>query len=105
MPRIPDQRVSRGVNRQLDAIIESLYDGIWIMDGHGKVLNVNQTALRLHNLDAEEIVGKNIQELVAKGIIDRSSTMEALATKGQVDLLRESGTGKGQPPTGIWKPW
>jgi PAS domain S-box-containing protein len=83
-----NERVLRGANRQLDAIIESLYDGIWIMDGQGIVLNVNHAALNLHNLKAEEIVGKNIQELVAKGIIDRSSTLEVLATKGQVNILQ-----------------
>jgi PAS domain S-box-containing protein len=78
----------KGINNQLDALIESFYDGVWIVDARGVVLNVNTVALNLHGVKVEEIVGKHITELVKKGIIDRSSTMEVLATKKQVHMLQ-----------------
>ena len=78
----------KGANKQLDAMIESFYDGIWIVDADGIVLNVNTVALNLHGLKVDEIVGSHITELVQKGIIDRSSTMEVLATKKQVHMLQ-----------------
>jgi PAS domain S-box-containing protein len=73
---------------QFDVVIESFYDGIWIVDANGIVLNVNTVALNLHGLKAVEIVGKHIMELVRKGIIDRSSTMEVFATKKRVHMLQ-----------------
>ena len=88
-PELPSfQIVKRGVSRQLDAMIESFYDGIWIVDPQGIVLNVNTVALNLHGLKEEEIVGRHITDLIQKGIIDRSSTMEVLAAKRQVHMLQ-----------------
>ncbi len=82
------QIAKRGANKQFDAMIESFYDGIWIVDADGIVLNVNTIALNLHGLKADEIVGKHITELVRTGIIDRSSTMEVFATKKRVHMVQ-----------------
>ena len=82
------QIARKGGNKQFDAMIESFYDGIWIVDAKGVVLNVNTVALNFHRLRADEIVGRHITELVQKGIINRSSTMEVLATKKQVHMLQ-----------------
>jgi PAS domain S-box-containing protein len=90
----PLQIAKKGANRQLDAMIESFYDGIWIVDADGIVLNVNTVALNLHGLEADEIVGRHITELVRKGIIDRSSTMEVFATKKRVHMLQYLAKGR-----------
>ncbi len=84
----PSQNARKGASKQFDAMIESFYDGIWIVDTDGTVLNVNTVALTLHGLEADEIVGRHITELVQKGIIDRSSTMEVFATKKRVHMLQ-----------------
>lgn len=76
---------------ELGAIIESFYDGIWIVDADGIVLNVNTVALNLHGIKVDEIVGRHITELVQRGIIDRSSTMEVIATKKRVHMLQYLG--------------
>ncbi len=84
----PLQIAKKGANWQLDAMIESFYDGIWIVDADGTVLNVNTVALTLHGLEVDEIVGRHVTELVQKGIINRSSTMEVFATKKRVHMLQ-----------------
>ncbi len=88
-PNLTSFQIARkGSNKQFDTMIESFYDGIWIVDAKGVVLNVNNVALNLHGLRADEIVGRHIKKIVQKGIIDRSSTMEVLATKKQVHMLQ-----------------
>ena len=82
------QGAKKGADGQLDAMIESFYDGVWIADPKGFVLNVNKVALSLHGLKAEEIVGWHITELIKRDIIDRSSIMEVLRTKKQVHMLQ-----------------
>lgn len=88
------QIARKGANKQFDTMIESFYDGIWILDADGIVLNVNTVALNLHGLKADEIVGKHIMELVRRGIIDRSATMEVFATKKRVHMLQYLAKGR-----------
>jgi len=88
------QGARKGADRQLDAMIDSFYDGIWVVDAKGLVLNVNTVALSLHGLKAEEIVGRHVTELIKRGIIDQSSTMEVLRTKKQVHMLQYLATSR-----------
>ncbi len=82
------------LSRELDAIIDSSYDGLWICDEQGRVIRVNPASERLNNLKAEDIVGRNMKDLVAEGLIDRSVTLEVLATGRVVNLLQHTREGR-----------
>ncbi len=56
------------LNLELDAIIESSYDGIAISDHEGRGIRINQAHARLTGLDASHFVGKHIDDLFEKGI-------------------------------------
>jgi len=60
----------------LDTIIDSSYDGLWICDQEGKVMRINKASEGINGVKAEEVVGKNMRELIAEGFFDRSSTLE-----------------------------
>jgi len=69
------------INKELEGIIASSYDGILITDGKGKVLKINESLLRITNLTASHFLGKKIDSLYMKGFF----TSEPIA-----QLARES---------------
>jgi PAS domain S-box-containing protein len=78
----------KNLNKQLEAIFASSSDGIWVCDGKGKIININKASEKLNGVQAKNIIDKNIKEIVKKGFIDRSVTLEVLETKRQVSLLQ-----------------
>jgi len=61
--------------------------GIWILDGIGKVLNVNPVAEELVGVKKKDVVGKNIISLVEKGVINEALTPYVLAAKRPVSRV------------------
>ncbi len=78
----------RRLNVQLEAIFKSSSDGIWLCDGNGKIININGASEKINAIRAKDVVGKNVREIVAEGLIDRSATLEVLETGRQVSLLQ-----------------
>ncbi len=79
---------------ELDTIIESSNDGLFICDGQGIVLRCNPASERLAGIAANEVEGKNIIELVKQGTIDRSVTLEVIKKRKKVSLIQKTKTGK-----------
>jgi len=67
--------VVKGLNRELGAIIHSSYDGIWITDGEGCVLDINEAYERITGIKAREVIGRTMQELVDEGYFNQSVTL------------------------------
>jgi PAS domain S-box-containing protein len=78
----------------LDTMIDSSYDGLWICDHEGKVIRINKASEKINAVKAEEVVGRNIKELVAKGVFDRSVTHEVLKRKTAVTMIQQIKGGK-----------
>ena len=76
------------LNEQLHAIFKSSSDGIWVSDGEGKVININEASEKLNGIKAKDVIGKNIKSIVKSGLIDRSATLEVLTTKRQVNIMQ-----------------
>ncbi|TYO99043.1 PAS domain S-box-containing protein/TyrR family helix-turn-helix protein [Geothermobacter ehrlichii] len=86
--------------RELDAIIDSSSDGLWICDAEGRVIRINPASERINNIRAEEVVGKRMDELLAAGFVDRSAALEALKEKRVVSLLQTNHNGRRLISTG-----
>ncbi len=54
----------RESERRLRALFESSPDAIFVEDLEGNVLDVNYAACRLHGMERDELIGKNVAELV-----------------------------------------
>ncbi|MDQ5987263.1 MAG: Anaerobic nitric oxide reductase transcription regulator NorR [Syntrophus sp. SKADARSKE-3] len=67
--------VVKGLNRELAAVIHSSYDGIWLTDHKGLVLDINEAYERITGIPAKEVVGRTMQELVHEGYFDQSVTL------------------------------
>jgi len=72
----------------LDTVIDSSYDGLWICDHEGKVVRINKAAEKMHDVKTEEVVGRNMKDLVAEGLIDKSATLATLETKTSVTMIQ-----------------
>ncbi len=67
--------VVKDLNRELESIIHSSYDGIWITDGEGRVLDINEAYERITGIRAKEVIGRTMHELVEEGYFDQSVTV------------------------------
>jgi PAS domain S-box-containing protein len=85
---------TRQLNRQLDAIIESSFDGLYICDGQGVTLRINKSFERILGVTSAEVVGRNMADLVAEGVFSRSGTLLALKRRETVTIPLTSRIGK-----------
>lgn len=69
-------------------VLNSLYDGVYITDGSGITLFVNQAYQRITGLKEEEVIGKHMSELVDQGIISLSASLETIRTKKPATLIQ-----------------
>ena len=78
----PDQ-----LDKILNAIFRASTDGLSISDRMGNIIACNEASSRITGLKVSDFVGKNVHDLIANGIIDKSVTLEVLATKRQVNTM------------------
>ncbi|MHB8919377.1 MAG: sigma 54-interacting transcriptional regulator [Desulfocucumaceae bacterium] len=90
----------KSLNRQLDAIINSSYDGIWITDQNGTTLRVNDAIERITGLPRDVCIGRNMREMELDGTVDESVTMKVLREKKSASLVQNVSTGKQNIVTG-----
>lgn len=84
----------RGQSWELDAIINSTSDGLWVCDADSFVIHINPAAEKIHSIRAEEVIGRSMYDLVDEGFIDRSAVLEVIESKTTVSLLQRSGNKK-----------
>lgn len=65
----------KGLMNELEAIINSSYDGMFITDGQGVVLRLNRAYERITGIKAGEIIGKDMRQLVEEKYYDQSVTL------------------------------
>lgn len=66
---------------QFDTLMDHSGYGIYILDGKGVVLKVNDVAAGLVGFEKEEIIGMQIDELVERGVVDQALTPTILKEK------------------------
>lgn len=77
------------LNRELEAIIDSSSDGLFVCDSKANVIRVNPASERIHKIKAEELIGKNMVDLIKQGFIDQSAALQAIRKNKTVSLLQE----------------
>lgn len=76
-------------NRELDSIIEAFSDGIYISDEKGYGIRVNKAYEQITGLTSKELINKDLAEIVAKGIISKSSTLKAIEKKKPITYTQK----------------
>ncbi len=88
MEKNRDKLAIEELNRELNAIINSSSDGLFVCRADGQVIRVNPASERLHNIKAADVLGRNIFEMVEEGFVDRSAALEAIRSRKQVSVLQ-----------------
>ena len=81
-------------NDRLDAIIENSFDGIYITDGNANTIKANKSYEMITGLKKEEVIGKNMLDLVKNNVISVSGSLLAMQKKKPITLQQEFKTGK-----------
>ena len=81
------------LSRELDTIIDSSSDGLFVCDANANVIRMNPASEKIHNISATEIVGRNMRELIETGFIDQSAALEASISKKRVSMLQNKKAG------------
>jgi len=87
-------RHSSDINEELQAVIESSFDGIFVTDGNGTVTRLNRAYESLTGIKRSEIMGKAMTELVKKGYYSESVTLKVLKSKQPESVFQEVKNGK-----------
>ncbi|MDT8421841.1 MAG: sigma 54-interacting transcriptional regulator [Desulfuromonadales bacterium] len=90
----------RKLSKELEVIINSCHEGLWVHDGQGNVLRLNKAAERINNISAEEVIGRNIHDLIKSRFIERSASIEVLEKKESVHFLTTTKEGRKLLKTG-----
>lgn len=87
--------------QELDTILELYSDGIFITDGDGKVLRINRACERMDGVRREDILGRNMKDLVFEGVYSQSVAIEVLKSKKGVRVFQTVKDGKLLISTGV----
>lgn len=82
------------LTRELDAIIENSYDGIYITDHKGVTWKTNSAIERITGIPKEYYIGKNVDALIKRGILKSSVTHRVVKQRRIVSLVQENYEGK-----------
>lgn len=77
----------------LQDIFNYMRIGIWITDGNGTVLMVNDESIKTGGLNREEIIGKSMQQLIEMEYIAKSSALAAIESGEEEVVIEEMGGG------------
>ncbi|WP_035100276.1 sigma-54 interaction domain-containing protein [Aneurinibacillus terranovensis] len=79
---------------ELISVFAASYDEIFVTDGNGYTVRVNNACERNYGLTAEKMVGKHVTELVAEGIFSPSATLDVIKHRKQINLVQQTQNGR-----------
>ena len=77
-----------------NAILEACDDGILISDVHGMVVFVNKAYVRVTGIQKEQIVGKNLKELLEEGLFNIAVSLMVIEQGTSISKIHKYATGK-----------
>ncbi|MFH0822153.1 MAG: sigma 54-interacting transcriptional regulator [Pseudomonadota bacterium] len=76
------------LHRELEAVFESSYDGLYVTDGEANTTRINSAYERMTNLKRDDLIGRNMRDLVNDKVFDHSATLEVLEKRAQVTIVQ-----------------
>ena len=80
--------------KEMNAIFDSVTDGLYITDGNGVTLRVNKAFEEITGIKSRDITGKNVRNLVESGVYNKSASLMVLESKHTVSLIETLPNGK-----------
>ncbi|MDD6190066.1 MAG: sigma 54-interacting transcriptional regulator [Firmicutes bacterium] len=82
-------------------IVEHLGEEIFVCDGEGNVLFVNPASIEISEFETQDVIGRNMRDLMAEGYFSQSSTLTVLRERKPVSILQTTKSGNQVIATGI----
>jgi len=79
---------------ELEVILDSIDDGIWVIDAQGTTLYVNRSLTRITGIKPQEVVGRHVSALMHEGRFTSCVTLEALKKQHAVTMFDDYAGGK-----------
>ncbi|MBU8731863.1 sigma 54-interacting transcriptional regulator [Cytobacillus oceanisediminis] len=76
------------INENLKSIIHFSSDGLFVVDRKGFVLEANKSYEDMTGILKEEVIGKNIKDLVLNEYFDRSAALMAMESKKKTTIIQ-----------------
>lgn len=92
---------AKEIEKELEVIMESATEGIWICDAEARVLRINPASEWLNNIRACDVIGRTMYQLVDERFVDKSVTLEVFRTKSRVEIYQTTRDGRKLYVTGI----
>ena len=92
--------INGNYNEILD-VLNCLKVGVYITDGKGKTMLLNDESCRTGGLTREETLGKTMRELEEEGFVENSVTLKVLESGHKEDIIQNLGDGGKVFVTGI----
>jgi PAS domain S-box-containing protein len=72
-------------------ISDNLYDGMYISDGNGKTIYINEAYTRITGITKKEIIGRTVKDITDEGVLYKGAvTMDVIERKQMVNSLGKS---------------
>lgn len=84
------KNISQETKDYIRAVIDCIDDGIFITDGEGTVIDLNEESLGMYK--REDIVGKNMRDLVREGVYQDSVALRVIKEKRPISVIQHEET-------------
>lgn len=91
---VKELELVKQMNKELNTVIDSVYDGLIIADGNGVILRISPSYESIASVKPTDFVGKNVTQIVAEGFVSESITTKVLETKRQANLSIKTKSGR-----------
>ncbi|WP_298068903.1 sigma 54-interacting transcriptional regulator [uncultured Mailhella sp.] len=78
----------------LISVLDSIYDGIWIIDHNGITLWINKAMQRIANILPEEVIGKHVTTAMELKKFSACVTLHALNARRSISMFDDYANGK-----------
>ena len=85
---------NKGLNlnsEELNNLLDCIEDGIFLIDKNGIIVGLNKVSAELTNVPKKDMIGRNVYELINKGVFDAEETcsIEALESGKTVSKIQQ----------------
>ena len=92
--KVHEEKGRKGLQHWFEEILEASFDGILVTDRNGVCIFINDSYTRNTGIEKEEILGRNLRDLVNPAWMPRSTAIEAIETKEIVTIEYDTKNGK-----------
>lgn len=78
----------------IEKVLKASYDELFVTDGQGTIIFVNEACERLYGLKPGDMLGRNVLDLEREGVFKPSTTRRVLSERRRVTVLQTTQIGK-----------